>query len=177
MAAPFSRSDLVELFTDLGERLGRNGVRANVYIVGGAAMALLYDDRRVTRDIDSVILDGHGALTDAVREIARERGLPSSWLNEQASAYVSMQPDVRQTRVFDHPNLGVAAASPRHLLAMKLVAARPTDVDDIRILLKVLGVHSVAEAEAVLAEVFPDAVLKRQAHLVLEDILAADPTS
>ena len=88
-----------------------------------------------------------------------------------------MQPDVRQTRVFDHPNLGVAAASPRHLLAMKLVAARPTDVDDIRILLKVLGVHSVAEAEAVLAEVFPDAVLKRQAHLVLEDILAADPTS
>jgi hypothetical protein len=157
MSEPFGRADLLVLFGALGDRLARAGVRANVYVVGGAAMALLYDERRVTRDIDSVILEGHGPLTEAVRAIARERGLPSSWLNEQASAYVSTRPDPGTARVFDHPNLVVAAASPQHLLAMKLGAARASDVEDIRLLLGVLRVEQVDAAEAVLAEVFPPA--------------------
>ena len=172
MTGPFRRHDIIELFNELGSRLQGRGVRANVYIVGGAVMALLYDDRRVTRDIDSVILEGHGPLTEVVREIARERDLPSSWLNEQASAYVSTRPDLEQTRVFDHPSLIVAAASPNHMLAMKLQAARPTDVSDIKLLLSILNVKSVAAAKAVHGSVFPGAILKPRAILILEDIVA-----
>jgi hypothetical protein len=38
------------LFTALGERLARRGVVADVFVVGGAAMALAYDASRVTPD-------------------------------------------------------------------------------------------------------------------------------
>ena len=41
-------------FTALGERLVRRGVVADVFVVGGAAMALAYDATRVTRDVDSL---------------------------------------------------------------------------------------------------------------------------
>ena len=72
--------------------------------------------------------------------------------------------------------MAVVAASPKHLLAMKLEAARPSDVGDIGILLRVLRVRAPVEAESILAEVFPDATLKLRARLILEDILATgDP--
>ena len=52
----FDRSELVALFADLAGRLQRRGVRASIYVVGGAAMALVFDERRATRDVDSVVL-------------------------------------------------------------------------------------------------------------------------
>ena len=46
------RPELERAFTNLGERLARRGVVADIFIVGGAAMALAYDAARVTRDVD-----------------------------------------------------------------------------------------------------------------------------
>lgn len=40
--------------TRLGERMTAIGVVGELYGVGGAAMALAYDLRRTTRDIDAV---------------------------------------------------------------------------------------------------------------------------
>lgn len=171
MTELLDREAILRLFTELADRLRRRGVRANVYVFGGAAIALLFDDRRVTRDIDTVVLEGHGRLIEEVRSMARERGLPSTWLNEQAAMYVSRQSDNKQATVFDHPNLQVAAASAEHLLAMKLVAARQSDAADIALLLKALDLNTVAAAEAVLRQVFPDRPLSDRARLVVEDLL------
>jgi hypothetical protein len=44
----FGRAGLERAFTALGERLARRGVIADVFVVGGAAMALAYDATRVT---------------------------------------------------------------------------------------------------------------------------------
>ncbi len=40
------RADLERVFTALGERLARRGVVADLFVVGGAAMALAYDATR-----------------------------------------------------------------------------------------------------------------------------------
>jgi hypothetical protein len=54
-AAPLlDRAALEDVFHKLGDRLARRGVIADIYVVGGAAMALAYDARRSTRDIDAV---------------------------------------------------------------------------------------------------------------------------
>lgn len=76
-------------------------------------------------------------------------------------------------RVFDHPGLRVAAASPEHLLAMKTLAARRRDSDDIRFLVRRLGLASVDEVLAVCAEVFPEEPIPERARLILEDALEA----
>lgn len=69
----------------------------------------------------------------------RSSGLPQRWLNEQASVYVAPGGDVEEPRVFDHPGLRVTAASPQHLLATKVLAARRRDEQDIRVLISHLG--------------------------------------
>ena len=76
----------------LGDRLARRGLVANLFIVGGAAMALTYDAKRVTRDVDATFIP-HGVVMEEARNVADSMGLPPWWLNEQASAYVSTQND------------------------------------------------------------------------------------
>ncbi len=130
-----------------------------------------FDERRATRDIDSVVLEGHGPLMVEVVAMARQHGLPTTWLNDQATMYVSSTSDPGRRLVFDHPNLSVAAASAEHPLAMKLEAARGSDAQDIALLVRSLGLATVADAEAVLTEVFPGAGLRDRARLLLEDVL------
>jgi hypothetical protein len=45
------RVDLERAFTAIGDRLVRRGVVADLFVVGGAAMAFAYDANRVTRDV------------------------------------------------------------------------------------------------------------------------------
>jgi len=136
-------------------------------------MALAYDARRSTRDIDAVF-EPHGVVLDEARAVAADLGLPSWWLNEQASVYVAAGGDPGAARVFDHPGLRVSAASPEHLLAMKVLAARRRDADDIRFLVKHLGLASVQEVLTVCAEVFPQEPVPDRARLILEDAVGMD---
>src|SRR5439155_21599649 len=80
------------------------------------------------------------------RAVAEELGLPPWWLNEQASVYVSGKEDPGKRRVFDHPNLRIMVASPEHIFAMKALAARARDVDDLRSLATLAGGHTVDDA-------------------------------
>lgn len=100
------------------------------------------------------VLQPHGVVLDEARAVADELGLPQWWLNEQASAYVAPGGDAAAPRVFDHPGLRVSAASPEHLLAMKALAARRRDADDIRFLIERLNLSTVEEVLALCAEVF-----------------------
>lgn len=132
-------------------------------------MALAYDARRSTRDIDAVFKP-HGVVLEEAQVVAIELGLPRWWLNEQASAYVAPGGDPAAPHVFDHPGLRVSAASPEHLLAMKVLAARRRDLEDISYLVKSLGLSSVSEVLAVCDLVFPEEPVPDRARLILEDL-------
>ena len=63
------RAEIERAFTALGDRLARRGVVADVFVVGGAAMALAYDAARVTRDVDAVFKP-HGIVLEEARKVA-----------------------------------------------------------------------------------------------------------
>ena len=163
------RAAIQDAFRRLGDRLASRGVVADLYIFGGAAMALAYDARRATRDIDAVF-QPHGVVLDEARAVADELGLPHWWLNEQASAYVAPGGDATAPRVFDHPGLRVSAASPEHLLAMKVLAARRRDAEDIRFLVDHLRLTDSEQVLRLCAEIFPDEEVPGRARLVLDDM-------
>jgi predicted nucleotidyltransferase len=167
------RERIAEAFSLLGDRLAQRGVVADIYVIGGAAMALAYDSRRATRDIDAVFRP-HGMVLEAAQEVAAELGLPRWWLNEQASVYVAPGGDGAAPRVFDHPGLRVLAASPEHLLAMKALAARKQDVEDIRFLIGKLGLSSANDVLAICADVFPGEQVPARAQLLLEELFTPD---
>jgi len=165
----FDRAGLERAFTALGERLARRGVVADVFVVGGAAMALAYDATRVTRDVDARFVP-HGIVLEEARRAADELGLPPWWLNEQATAYISGKDDPGKRRVFDHPGLRVMAASPEHVFAMKALAARTRDIDDLRLLAGMIGVETADAALRICADFYPDEPVPPRTEAVLREL-------
>lgn len=91
-------------------------------------------------------------------------------LNEQASVYVSGKDDPGKRRVFDHPGLRIMVASPEHIFAMKALAARTRDVDDLRRLAELAEVHTVDDARRLCRDFYPDEAISPRALGVLEEL-------
>ncbi len=158
-------------FELLAKHLKRRGVVGEVHVFGGAAMVLAFNSRQAPRDVDAVFApDTH--VLEAAREVADELGLPKSWLNNQASSYVSGVAG-RGTPVFDHANLRVMVTPIEHLLAMKVRAARAVrDADDIRVLLNELKITKMSQVIAVVDKYFANEPLSVRSSQLLEDILS-----
>ncbi|WP_193625220.1 nucleotidyltransferase, partial [Mycobacterium tuberculosis] len=166
----FNRTELQRAFTALAAKLERRGVVGQVHVVGGAAMLLAYNSRVTTRDIDA-LFSTDGPMLEAIREVADEMGWPRTWLNNQASGYVSRTPG-EGAPVFDHPFLHVVATPAQHLLAMKVVAARGVrDGEDIRLLLDRLRITSAAGVWEIVARYFPAETITDRSRLLVEDLL------
>lgn len=73
--ALLDRPTIEDAFRRLGDRLARRGVVADLYMFGGEAMALAYDARGTTRDIDAVF-QPHGIVVEEARAVTAELGLP-----------------------------------------------------------------------------------------------------
>ena len=76
-----TREDVLQLLSEVGVELQKNGRQATIYVVGGAAMALEYDARRVTRDNDATDGSEPESLWAAVQLVAKRHHLPPHWLN------------------------------------------------------------------------------------------------
>ena len=86
------RGQHLDLKPGAGGLLVRRGVVADLFVVGGSAMALAYDATRVTAAVDATFVP-HGVVLAELRPVAAELGLPLWWLGVQASVYISKQPD------------------------------------------------------------------------------------
>lgn len=167
----FDRAALRQAFDLLAAKLARRGVVGEVHVFGGAAMVLAFDARAATRDVDALFLPD-GPVLEAAREVADELRLPRSWLNDQASSYVSGRAG-RGTPVYDHPNLRVMTTPLEHLLAMKVRAARAArDAEDVRLLLGQLGLRTVEDVLDTVARFFPEEPLSDRSRMLLEDLIA-----
>ena len=65
MSAGLGRDDIRALLDDLSQELAARGALAELFLVGGAALAVAYDDTRATRDLDAVFIP-----SDVVRQAA-----------------------------------------------------------------------------------------------------------
>jgi hypothetical protein len=149
-------------------------VHGQVFIVGGAAMALAYSTRRVTRDIDAVF-EPKAAIYQAARKVARDLGLPDDWLNDAAKGYMpGTDHDARPLPAVH--GIEISTASPRYLLAMKLMAMRfGEDDEDIEILLRQCGIDRPAEALALLERMYPYREPPVKTRFFLEELLGPQP--
>jgi hypothetical protein len=167
-----TRDQLIAALCALGEKLTARGVHAQMFIVGGAAMALVYSGRRMTGDIDAVF-EPKAIIYDLAAEVAREQGLPGGWLNDGVKGFMPTSGEDRNRKpIPGFPGIEVSVASPEYLLAMKLMSLRmDEDTEDIEILLRECGITTAAEAVALLERLYPRVVLPPGAQFYLEQEL------
>jgi hypothetical protein len=165
------REQIVAALTDLAAELNRRGASAEMYVVGGAAIALAFDERRATRDIDAVF-EPKDTVYEAAAVVAEKRGLPDGWLNDAVKGFLGGS-DPQASPVLDLPGLRCLAASPRTLLALKVLAHRVgEDEGDVRILADALRLDSAEDVLAVAEETYGDR-LDPAARFFVEEIFGS----
>lgn len=148
------RDAIVGALTALGEELEARGVTGELYLVGGAAIALAFDQRRSTRDIDAVF-EPKLVIYEAAAVVAGRLGLPPGWLNDAVKGFLVPDPDA--SAVLEVPGLRCTVASPRILLALKVLAHRVgEDEDDVRLLAGALGLVTADQVVELAADVYGD---------------------
>ena len=159
----------------LSEILEARGVKADLYVVGGAAMTLAFRARPSTRDVDAVF-KRRNEVFKAAAQVAREQELPDEWLNDASKRFIG-RPDRRPLPILDLPGLRLMAGSPAYLLAMKILADRhDRDRQDLRSLIRILKLRSVEEAERAFYDVYPDDQIKTDTRARLVDLFAQEKT-
>ncbi len=163
------RSALLGLLEDLADELSAVGVRGEMFVVGGGAMALAYSERRSTRDLDAVF-EPKTVVYDAARRVAVRREVDPDWLNDAVKGFLPGA-DPAATVLFERPGLAVSVASPRYLLAMKVMAARvERDEDDILTLARHAGLQSAAAVLEVVTTAYPQQTIPPRAQYLLEEL-------
>lgn len=147
-----TETEVRELLGELGRRLAAQGVQASIYVVGGAAIAMETDSRRVTADIDAVF---HPAATvrEEAAQLATDRGLPARWLDDSVAAFVPGGD--AHAAPLDVEGVAVSVASPEHLLAMKMASFRPgRDQSDLDLLFDRLKITAPGQAADIALAVY-----------------------
>lgn len=169
----FTRERLTELLHALSDELKERGQRGALYIVGGAAISLMYNATRRTGDVDARIESDHDAMRLAALEVARRKGIAATWLNDAVRVFIPRQEDTTAKTVISTPNLVVTGASPEFVLAMKLRAERPKDREDVEELVGMMKLDDVRTGEAIFRRLFPDREIPKGNREALERAVAA----
>ncbi len=106
-----TREEIVAALEALAAELHELGIDGEMYVVGGAAIAIAFDARRPTRDIDAVF-EPKTAIYAAAERVGSRRGLPAGWLNDGVKGFLA-GPDPHAAPVLERPGLRVLVASPR----------------------------------------------------------------
>lgn len=164
------RDEILAAFAALAERLEVQGVHGQIFVVGGAAMALAYSTRRVTKDVDA-IFEPKMVIYETATQVAAELALPEDWLNDAAKGFAPGA-DADRRPIFESAGLDVTTASPPYLLAMKLFASRiGEDDEDIVTLLGLSGITRTDEALDLFERFYGSRPLPLRAQLFLEEVL------
>jgi len=107
-------------------------------------MILHFGAARATRDVDVLVLRGDlRELRQAVRAIAQEYDLPEDWMSDAAKGFADILPPDFYRRLvplrlqFRHLHLYVLGRPEQ--VAMKIVALREQDLEDLELLLPQLS--------------------------------------
>ena len=170
---PLANADQIRsLLTELGDRLDKRGITARMFLVDGGAMALAYNVRRSTRDLDAVFEPKSEVYAEACL-LAEAMGLPDDWLNDGVKGLLPDLSGIDVGSYFTSPGISVEVASAEYLFAMKAAAAREDiDGDDLRFLAEHLGLRDAEEAIELVERFYSPHRLKPVSQYLVEDVMA-----
>ena len=125
----FTKENLNTCLSELAKqyrKLNGKSVKAEIILVGGAAVLANYDFRDMTTDVDALI-QATSSMKDAINIVGDKYGLPNGWLNADFTRTASYSMKLVQYsqyyRTFSNV-LQVRTVNAEYLVAMKLMTGR-----------------------------------------------------
>jgi len=163
-----TRDKIKRYLNELNEELRLMDVKGELCLYGGAVMALVYDARPNTDDVDAVFKPIR-YIRRAAGIIAERHRLPKGWLNHAVKMFLVPH---EQRILFDMSNLKVYVPPAEYLLAMKMLSARANmrDRDDITTLIGKLGLSKEEEVLQIIKHYYPRKEVKPATSMIIKEI-------
>jgi hypothetical protein len=168
-----------QAFSRLGEMALAAGRVVDMAVYGGSALAVAYDLRSTTKDVDAVFEQDKDFVRKAVELVAEEMDLPSDWLNDAVKGYVSPKESGNMIMFGSFPSearagLRIFVPAPEYFFAMKCIdirtGASSKDVEDVKNLALVCKIKNANEALDIVEGFYPDRLIPAKARFALEEI-------
>ena len=184
-----SKNDILDGLRLLDEKAKAAQQLVELSIYGGAALAIAFDMREATRDVDAVVNGSPGFLRGAVAEVAAQKGWPEDWLNDGVKGFRSANERMVLMESFQggaDGGLCISLPAPEYLFAMKCMAMRPEgiggsrDISDIEGLARVCGIKSAEHAFDLVESFYPSRLIPAKVRFGVEEIMervASSPVS
>ncbi len=134
-----SAGEIRELLGELLDRAAADGIEVDIYLIGGAAMAIHLGRDQLTPDVDG-LFSPFEEVKRIGQQLAAEHGLDPDWVNGNARPFITFDPT--DQRFFDEVQIRghkLRLASKPALLAMKMARYARKDYADITALIRALG--------------------------------------
>ena len=158
--------DIEVYLEDLGQELYNMGVSSPIRIlmVGGAFMLTQMHSMRMTNDVDVLLKDIDDPTTSllyrvfktAVRSVASRRQIPSTWMNDLIGDFLRDLGTVPNGVLWrTYTALEVYVPEAEYVLALKLLAGRQKDREDIRLLCQQIHIQTRNQAQQLVDRYIP----------------------
>lgn len=171
--AALTSKDILKLFESLDSELRKLGAEAELFLVGGAVMCLVYDARPSTHDVDALFRPA-AIVREAAARVGLRARVGDKWLNDGVKGFLSEHGEFDGFLELNHLRVMVARAD--YMLAMKCMALRIAqeshDLDDIRYLLRHLNIETYEQAVKTIAKFYPLDRFPQKTLYALEELCA-----
>lgn len=164
------KEQIIQLFEELNSELIQKSETAEVGIVGGAVMCLVFNARASTRDVDGVFKPT-SLVRKLVAKIAENHNLPTDWLNDAAKGFIVGH--FQKQEVLNLSNLRVWAPDAKYMLAMKCISARwdSHDKDDVIFLIRYLKLKKPNQVFKLIEDYYPKKQIPAKTQFLIEEVM------
>jgi hypothetical protein len=179
----FTREQLGEALSELGQIAYDAGRIIDLAIYGGSCLMLVSNFRFASADVDAVATEDQRFIDSAAQTIAARHGWPRDWLNDGVRTYLSPHVDgLQQHALFrtypseGTPGLRVFVPTAEYMLAMKLMALRldgrsgQNDLEDIVNLMQVAGMKEKGDILRFASQFYPEAATSGKLRLAVDHL-------
>lgn len=161
-------AEIKSYLTELNEELRSMDVKGEICLYGGAVMALVYDARPDTKDVDAIFRPA-AQIREAALKVATRHDLEPNWLNDAVKGFLAPH---NQRILFDFSNLKIYVPEPDYMLAMKAISARANSLDavDVKVLIDLLKLKTAGEVLDIVEKYYPREQIKPATQYFIEEL-------
>lgn len=174
-----TKDDIVRGLRRLDRIALESGMLIELSVYGGAALAIAFDVRNATRDVDAVVNGDPVFLRESAIKVAEEEGWPVDWLNDGVKGFISQNEAMvlmNDFKAAEEGGLRVFVPTPEYLFAMKCMAMRSGqdgshDIEDIKSLAEIARITSHEAALNLIESFYPARVISAKTRFGVEEIM------
>lgn len=165
-----TKSEIEHYLLEINNKMKEQNIRGEIVLCGGAVMAMVYEARQSTKDIDA-LFEPSSQIHKIIKEIALENDLESDWLNDAAKGFIdTSRMNIKKIR--EYSNLLVSMPDTQAMLAMKLNSARliGKDSEDAIFLMKQLEIKNEEQLFDIIEKNIPESRLTPMTYFFTKEI-------